>query len=142
MSHTWGHDMGTSIPCCFVHMWPTTILGEFWVSCGCHFGSWCMSLFTCGATWWSVTFCHCQQGGPTMGNIAHNHELSKLTWMKAWNKEPVVPRLVLSKDYIFHIAIFYWFHYLFIKTKKIQQQDVNNILKFTPNVNLGMVTKW
>jgi hypothetical protein len=111
---TWEHPSHVVLSTCE----PPPLWGNF----GCHFGYWRMSLFTCGVTWWSVTFCHCQQGGPTMGNVAHNHELSKLTWVKAWNKEAVVPRLILSKDYIFHVAIFYWFHYLPIKTKKFNNK--------------------
>jgi hypothetical protein len=31
---------------------------------------------------------------------------------------------------------------IYLEKQKIQQQDINNILKFTLNSSLGMVTEW
>jgi hypothetical protein len=50
--------------------------------CECHFGF--KMHVTSSTTWWLTTSCHCLQGGPTMGCLAHDHEFSKSTCILWW----------------------------------------------------------
>jgi hypothetical protein len=94
--------------------------------CECYFEY--KTHFT-SATRWSTTSCHCQQGGPIIGSLAHNHELSRFIFFcdngpsmfwdskhSCWAKPNVKKRkwvtwFHISTTHVFGLskAIKYWF---------------------------------